>query len=141
VTADDADDAGEAASVPERSAETKSAPSTEKRKKKRKKRAAADTSAAAAPTREDFAAEWPAHPELDALLAAFDVGNYALVRERGGAALQRGKADALPAEVQAAVRELLRRIEPDRTAVIMLGVAVVLMVFLGWFYWTHPHAG
>lgn len=114
----------------------KSAPSP--KKKKRKKRAAADTGA---PKREDFAAEWPAHPELDALLAAFDVGNYALVRERGRAALDGGKGAALPADVQAAVRELLRRIEPDRTAVIMLGVAVLLMVFLGWFYWTHPHAG
>jgi hypothetical protein len=118
------------------------APSTEK-KKKRKKRHPGEAQVAApvdGPKRSDFAADWPAHPELDALLAAFDRGNYAFVRERGRALVAGDKhAAPLDAPVQAAVQDLLRRIEPDRTAVIMLGVAVLLMAFLAWFYWTHPH--
>jgi hypothetical protein len=61
------------------------------------------------------------------------------VRERGRAVLAEKGAAPLDARVQAAVQDLLRRIEPDRTAVIMLGVAMLLMVFLAWFYWTHPH--
>ena len=118
------------------------APSTDKKKKKRKKRLGADAQPPAVvhrPKRTDFAEDWPAHPDLDALLAAFDGGNYAFVRERGRALLAEKGAVPIDARVRAAVEDLLRRIEPDRTAVIMLGVAMLLMAFLAWFYWTHPH--
>jgi len=135
-------------------AEAAPAPSTEPKKKKRKKRAAADVApgtagarAAAVAKRDDFAADWPAHPELVTLLAAFDAGNYALVRERGRALLaEKGASEAgayrgvpLDARVRACIADLLRRIEPDRTAVILLGIALLLMTVLAWFYWTHPH--
>ncbi len=97
-------------------------------KKKRKKKAKA--------TREgvpSFASRFPRDEGLDALLAAFDRGDYARVRE-DGARLVKSTED--PA-VRRAAEELLRRIEPDPLAKYMLFAACLLLVFFTIWYFSH----
>jgi hypothetical protein len=115
-----------------------------------------------------FAESFPDYPALSDLVEAFEQGNYARVREGAQKLLDQTKrADAsketrkkgegegeargdtlphpLPASaeereaIRRAARELLRRIEPDPLAIYMLVGSVVLLVFLSFWYWTHPH--
>jgi len=83
-----------------------------------------------------FARSWPREPALDALVAAFEAGNYARVRDEAPALAQRTQDDA----VRRAARELRRRLDPDPVAVYMLMAAAALLVFLASWYGLHPHS-
>jgi hypothetical protein len=41
--------------------------------------------------------------------------------------------------VRKATRELLKRLDPDPIAVYLLAGAALLLAFLAFWYWTHPH--
>lgn len=104
-----------------------------KRKKKRKAKAERDGVPA-------FARSFPRHPQLDALLAAFEQGDYATVR-REAPKLARSTGDDAPGDdVRRAAKELLRRIEPDRLAILLLSLPVLLLGFLTVWYYLHAHA-
>jgi hypothetical protein len=126
-------------------------PAAKKKKKKKKKKApeseaspeealpeeevepALDGSGAERPT---FHAWFPRHEELEVLVRAFEVGNYALVRERAPKLLQSAESE----KVRAAARELLARIEPDPLMKYLLLAATVLLVFLAFYaYRAHAH--
>lgn len=97
-------------------------------RKKRKKKAAK--------LREDvpaFAQKYPRDAELDALLDAFDRGNYALVREGTQKIISTSKDPA----VRRAAEDLLRRLDPDPLARYMLLAACLLLVFFSLWYFTH----
>lgn len=83
-----------------------------------------------------FARAWPRDPALDALVAAFEAGNYALVRTEAPALAQRTEDDT----VRRAARELRRRLDPDPVAVYMLAAAAALLFFLASWYLLHPHS-
>ena len=107
-----------------------------KRKKKKK----------LSPVREgvpEFAERFPRHPALDALLEAFEQGNYARVRAEAPRLVEAGADDddenAPSKEVRAAAAELLRRIDPDPLAAYLWGIAVLLLVFLSLWYWLGAH--
>jgi hypothetical protein len=97
-------------------------------KKKRKKKAKAPREGV--PT---FAQRFPRDETLDALLVAFDRGDYARVREDGG---KLAKSAEDPA-VKRAAEELLRRIEPDPLAKYMLFAACLLLTFFTVWYFSH----
>ncbi|HVY48780.1 MAG TPA: hypothetical protein VHB21_22985 [Minicystis sp.] len=77
----------------------------------------------------------PRSPELGALEAAFDRGDYATVR-RDAPKLARSTDDDA---VRARARELARRIEPDPIAKWMMAGAGLLLAMLAGWYWMHPH--
>ncbi|MRG94782.1 hypothetical protein [Polyangium spumosum] len=105
------------------------APSEDTRpRKKRKKKAKAPREGVPS-----FAARFPRDEALDALLAAFERGDYGRVRE-DGARLVKSTED--PA-VRRAAEELLRRIEPDPLAKYMLLAACVLLAFFTVWYFSH----
>lgn len=83
-----------------------------------------------------FALGFPADPELDALVAAFEQGDYARVRREAPVLVKATESVA----VRKAARELLKRLEPDPIAVYLLAGAALLLTFLAFWYWTHPHA-
>jgi hypothetical protein len=85
--------------------------------------------------RPKFLLDYPADPGLDRLIAAFESGNYALVRREA-----EGVANAAtdPA-VRDAARELRRRIEPDPLAKYLLAIAVLLLVYL--VVWAYRQGG
>ena len=83
-----------------------------------------------------FALDFPADPALQALVAAFDQGDYARVRREAPALVKSTESTA----VRKAARVLLARIEPDPIAVYLLAGAALLLSFLAFWYWTHPHA-
>lgn len=105
-------------------------------RKKRKKRKGSDEPSRARKNVPGFAAKFPREPELDRLVDAFDRGDYRLVR----AEATRLAKDDPREEVRGAARELLRRIDPDPLAVILLVAAVVLLVFLAAWYWAQGQA-
>jgi hypothetical protein len=82
-----------------------------------------------------FARAWPKDDALEALVAAFEAGDYARVRREAPALARRTEDDA----VRRAARELRRRLDPDPVAVYMLMAAAALLVFLAGWYWLHPH--
>lgn len=94
-----------------------------KRKRKRRRRAA----------RPPFARDYPDDPALDALLKAFEEGNFAEVR-RGAPALVEGEVDE---RVQRAARDLRRRIDPAPTSVYLWAIGLCLLVFLYGYYLSH----
>ncbi len=126
--------------------EAASAP-VRKKKKKRKKKAgtAPDTAEAkkegpeydvSGAERAAFLAWFPEDPELDQLVRAYEVGNYAYVREHAGKLAEKSEDD----KVRSAARELLARIEPDPLMKFLLLGAVALLVFLTLFaYRSHGH--
>src|SRR3954471_965303 len=73
-----------------------------------------------------FLLEFPADPELQRLVRAFEAGNYQAVRE-GAPKLAEQSEDAI---VRAAARELRRRIDPDPLMKYLLWVAIALFVFV-----------
>jgi hypothetical protein len=85
--------------------------------------------------RPPFARGYPRHPDLDALLVAFEAGNFAQVRE-GLAALQGNEPDDTLAS---AARDLRRRIEPSPTSVFVWALGVALLALLYGFYLSHAH--
>jgi hypothetical protein len=79
--------------------------------------------------RPHFLLEFPADPELQRLVRAFEAGNYETVRV-GAPRLAAATEDRI---VRAAARELRRRIEPDPLLKYLLAVAVALFVFVVWY--------
>ena len=82
-----------------------------------------------------FARAFPRDPALDALVTAFEAGDYARVRREAPALARQTESDA----VRAAARDLARRLDPDPIAVYLLAAAALLLVFLAGWYWAHPH--
>lgn len=80
-----------------------------------------------------FAQTYPRHEKLDALLDAFERGNYALVREDAAKLL----SSTNDAAVRLATEDLLRRLEPDPLARYLLGTSTLLLVFFSIWYFTH----
>lgn len=146
-------------STSEASDNSDSAPA-KKRKKKRKALAHVEGARDRRSGWPGFAKSFPDHPAVEALVLAFERGNYASVREGAKALLEPSskpatkspdakKGDELPHPlppgpeerdaIRGAARELLRRTEPDPLAVYMVLGAVVLLAFLSIWYWSHPH--
>lgn len=82
-----------------------------------------------------FARDFPRHPELDELVAAFARGDYATVRERA----PKLAASAKDARLRRAAETLRARIEPDPTSKVLLAFAALLLAFLT-LYWV-KHSG
>jgi hypothetical protein len=82
-----------------------------------------------------FVTGFPSDPELDALVAAFEVGDYATVRARAPELAARHEDPG----VRAAAAELRRRIDPDPLMKYLLGAAVVLLVALTLWASSHGH--
>ncbi len=79
----------------------------------------------------------PDDPQLEPLVAAFQAGNYALLRQRATALL--ANAD-LPEQTRQAAKELVRRTEPDPLIRPLLGLALLLLLLVAWFcYATSSH--
>jgi hypothetical protein len=118
-------------------AEAPAEPPRPRRRKKRKKRAASPEASSVDERRDRpaFARAFPRDPALDALVAAFEAGDYARVRREAPALAKATEHD----DVRAAARELRRRLDPDPLALYLLGGAALLLAFLGAWYWSHPH--
>ena len=71
-----------------------------------------------------FLLRFPQDPELEPVLAAFEAGNYAHVREAAQKLSEQGQTP----EVRRAADELLRRVEPDPLVKLFLAVAVALLL-------------
>ena len=82
-----------------------------------------------------FLLEFPNDPALQALVSAFEAGNYQAVRE-GSAKLIASSEDPI---VRAAARELGRRIDPDPLLKYLLFVALGLFVFVVWYTYQGQH--
>ena len=129
--------------TPEGEAVVRESAAPAKKKKKKKKRRAAESEAPEGPQydvtgaeRPAFFAWFPADPELAQLVRAFEVGNYALVRERATKLAESAEDE----NVRSAARELLARIEPDPLMKYLLAVAVALLLFLAFYaYRLHSH--
>jgi hypothetical protein len=83
-----------------------------------------------------FAREFPAHAELDALVAAFEAGDFRTVRS-GAKRLASGEATEA---VKRAAGELLDRTKPDPLATYLLVLTAVLLVALTVFWTLHRGA-
>ena len=108
------------------------------RKKKPKKRRKSTSGDSAARPREgvpSFAQAFPSDPELDALVLAFERGNYARVRREAPRLADRTGSS----EVRDSARELLRRLDPDPLAMYLLGTAVALLIVVSYWYLSHVH--
>ena len=88
---------------------------------------------AAGRERPRFLLGFPPHPELMRLTAAFEAGNYALVRAEAEALAERTDSRA----VKEAALELRRRIEPDPLAKYLLALTAALLLSLA--YWAYHH--
>jgi cobalamin biosynthesis Mg chelatase CobN len=100
--------------------------------------ATSDDGERAGARREDvpaFAQSFPRDAALDALLAAFEAGDYGKVRKEAPLLAKSAEDPA----VRKAAAELRRRLDPDPIAVYLLGAAALLLVFLAGWFWSHPH--
>jgi len=83
-----------------------------------------------------FLLNFPNDPELERVIAAFEAGNYALVRSEAPALAGRTEDP----DVRNAALELYRRIQPDPLIKYLLAVSIALLVFLvSYFYGSHDH--
>jgi hypothetical protein len=73
-----------------------------------------------------FLTQFPEDAELARLVAAFEAGNYALIRSDAEGVAER----ASDPRVREAALELRRRIDPDPLIKYLLGLAVALFLFL-----------
>lgn len=80
-----------------------------------------------------FLLAFPDHPDIKRLTAAFEAGNYALVRAEAEAVAERAESP----EVRDAALELQRRIEPDPLAKYLLALTAALLLFLTYFAYNH----
>jgi len=89
--------------------------------------------------RPSFARAFPRSPELDALVEAFEEGDYARVRAEAPK-LEAGSTDEV---VKRAARALLDRTRPDPLAVALLALAALFVGLLStwWIAHGHPPAG
>lgn len=122
--------------APEAAAES-AEPSGKRKKRKRKKTEEPALRNSIGPDgreRPAFLLGFPSDPELERLMRAFELGNYALVRT-GAPELAERTTDP---KVRAAAEELARRIEPDPLVKVLLGLSIALLVVLTlWAYKTH----
>jgi len=88
---------------------------------------------AAGRERPRFLLGFPQHPDLARLAAAFEAGNYALVREQAEALAERAESPA----VRDAALELRRRIDPDPLAKYLLALTAALLLSLAYFAYHH----
>lgn len=96
----------------------------------------ADEHPEATTARPAFALGFPAHPELDALVAAFEAGDFRTVRS-GAGKLASSEADEA---VKRAARELLDRTKPDPLATYLLVLTALLLVALTAYWVGHNGA-
>ncbi len=93
----------------------------------------------APPRRPPFTAAFPSDPALDALVDAFEAGNFARVRAEVPALVAGTRDEA----VKQAARALLARTRPDPLAALLLALSAVLLVLLSAWWITHdgvpPH--
>ena len=82
-----------------------------------------------------FLLSFPADRELERLVAAFEAGDYATVREEAPALAAR----STDPRVRDAALELRRRIDPDPLIRYLLLVSVALLGFLVLYVYTHRH--
>lgn len=87
--------------------------------------------------RPPFAERYPRSPELDALVLAFEAGDYARVR-RGAPELAASSDDEA---VRAAARDLRARIEPSPAMGWIIVLTAVLLVALSWWWIAHDGPG
>lgn len=80
-----------------------------------------------------FLLGFPEHPDLARLAAAFEAGNYALVRAEAEAVAERAENPA----VRDAALELRRRIDPDPLAKYLLALTAALLLSLAYFAYHH----
>lgn len=86
---------------------------------------------AAGEERPAFLLEFPEDPELEALIAAFEAGDFARVRAEAPKLAASTGSEA----VRRAALELRHRTDPDPLLVGMLGLCILLFVFLvAWIY-------
>ena len=88
---------------------------------------------AAGRERPRFLLGFPPDPDLARLSAAFEAGNYALVRAEAEALAQRTEDPA----VRTAALELRRRIDPDPLAKYLLALTAALLLSLAYFAYHH----
>jgi hypothetical protein len=86
--------------------------------------------------RPSFASDFPRVPELDALVEAFERGDYARVR----AEAPKLASSTEDAAVRDAARTLVDRTRPDRLAVGLVGLTGVLLVVLSAYWIFHGKA-
>jgi len=112
-----------------------------KKRKRRKQKPAAEHSSASqrqpldasGRERPGFLLAFPEDPELERLIAAFEAGNYALVRRDAPAVAERSEDPA----VREAALELRRRIDPDPLVKYLLIASVVLLLVLVAYAYSH----
>jgi hypothetical protein len=80
-----------------------------------------------------FLLAFPQDPDLARLSAAFEAGNYALVRAEAEELAERTESRA----VRDAALELRRRIDPDPLAKYLLALTAALLLFLAYFAYHH----
>jgi len=80
-----------------------------------------------------FLLAFPQDPDLMRLAAAFEAGNYALVRAEAEALAERTESPA----VRDAALELRRRIDPDPLAKYLLALTAALLLSLAYFAYHH----
>ncbi|HEY6080660.1 MAG TPA: hypothetical protein VIW29_17720 [Polyangiaceae bacterium] len=80
-----------------------------------------------------FLLAFPDHPEIARLSAAFEAGNYALVRAEAEGVAERADSEA----VRDAALELRRRISPDPLSKYLLALTAALLLFLAYFAYHH----
>lgn len=121
--------------------EPAAAPKKGKKGRRKSKSAAADSGSAPRSELNDegrerpaFLLKFPHDPELEPLIAAFEAGNYAHVREFAPRLAEHSEQP----EVKAAAQELLERIEPDPLVKFLLAVAIALFVVVVAFVY-HSH--
>ncbi len=88
---------------------------------------------AAGRERPRFLLGFPQHPDLARLAAAFEAGNYALVREEAETLAERAESPA----VRDAALELRRRIDPDPLTKYLLALTAALLLSLAYFAYHH----
>jgi hypothetical protein len=82
-----------------------------------------------------FILAFPRDPELDALVGAFESGNFALIRE----AAPKLAASTTDPAIRDAALELRRRIDPDPTVVRLLLLSFALLIFIAIWGYTAQH--
>ncbi len=78
-----------------------------------------------------FAKDYPKEPALDALVAAFERGDFGRVR-RDGAKLVKS---AESGEVRAAAEELVARTGADPLSIVFFALTAALLVALSAYWW------
>lgn len=88
-------------------------------------------------TRPGFARDFPRDPELDALVAAFEAGNFGRVRREVPKLVASAKDEA----VRKAAETLLSRTRPDPLQTVLVVSTAVLLVLLSAWWIAHSGKG